>query len=550
MKLYSYQERVLESIVSDPCHSQLISMPTGTGKTITFLSAIKMQGKKCLVLVHRKELLEQTKEKALKIGFLQEDISIISSEDKGEIKLLTIAMVQTLNRNLDKYDPKDVEMMVIDEAHHTISKSYLDIINHFKILEEKKLLLGFTATPMRGDGKALGNIFISQSFKMTLSEATQNGYIVPVHGLRIEMDKSLKDIDQKQGDYDITQLDKVMNCEEVNRLISNKCTNLSRVPAIIFCTSIDHAEKIAKILREQKRKAISVSYKTKTKTLEKILQMLKDGRIDFITNAIKLSEGFDHPAIQTVIIARPTRSPVLYKQMIGRGLRKYPGKYDCMVMEFSGNDEKMMRWEDIDENCTFQSTSKEENLTRERAIQFYKNRFGKDVVVLDVRVSPFKFYECYLRNFESYKKKYLFIYHNDGFLIGNIVKLTAKKGFVFFNIYCSFYIWNCKYKSFYEFGEPYFLFYRHDGWEYERMKQLFIYFCERQPGKGLGKWYPSEEEPMTGFHKSILGNKIKYSARKAEMIIDSIYVKKLIDKYVFSPDQRTPSKIEFNPFNI
>ena len=275
MELYSYQKRVLESIEADPTHSQLISMPTGTGKTITFLSAIKQFDKPCLILVHRQELLTQTYEKALMLGFSEDEIAIITSKEKMEIKKLTIAMVPTLIRNLDRYDPNEIEMVVIDEAHHATAKSYINVLNHFNVFTQKKVLLGFTATPLRGDGKCLGSIFESHSFKMTLQEATQNGYICPVHGLRIEMKKELDTIDTVQGDYDIVALDKVMNCPEINQLIADKSKLMTKWPGIVFCTSIAHAADIAKRMRENGVKAISISYKTKPAKLAKILNNYK-----------------------------------------------------------------------------------------------------------------------------------------------------------------------------------------------------------------------------------------------------------------------------------
>ena len=134
MKLYSYQELAIEAILSDPSHSQLISMPTGTGKTITFLSAAKKLNKKCLILVHREELLQQTLEKAKICGFTSENISLVCADKKEELKDLSIAMVQSLAKNLDRYDPSIVEMMIVDEAHHSTAPSYTKIFEHFRML--------------------------------------------------------------------------------------------------------------------------------------------------------------------------------------------------------------------------------------------------------------------------------------------------------------------------------------------------------------------------------------------------------------------------------
>ena len=547
MELYSYQKTCIQAILNDPHPSQLISMPTGTGKTITFLSAAKEINKKCLILVHREELLNQTFDKAKKIGFSDEEITCISAQEKRQFNKLTIAMVQTLSRNLERYDPSDVEMIIIDEAHHAKANSYMEVLKYFKIIEEKKLMLGFTATPLRGDGKSLGDLFLSHSFKMTLSEATQNGYICPVDGLRIEIKKSLSDIDTSQGDYDVKQLDKVMNCESINNLVAMRCENLNRKPCIIFCTSVDHAKNIASIIRKKGKKAISISYENSKKATTRILNLLKEGRIDFITNAVKLSEGFDHPSISCVIIARPTRSPVLYKQMIGRGLRNSPGKLDCLVMEFCGNDPKMIRWEDIDENCTFQSVNPEKQRNKNEALNIYKNIFkNPNVLILDVRVSPFNFYECRILRLVKYKSEFRFIPGDRGFLVFNFVPANSArengrksdvKGHVNIGYMC---FWKEKFKSFYIWSGG-LLWDSPHGWNTRAMEQQSIHFAESQPGK-LAKWYPSEEERITKQQSVFLKNPERMSARKAEMLIEESAIKWAIKKYWV--EQEMPREID------
>ncbi len=543
IKLFPYQERVLEAIDLDSSHSQLISMPTGTGKTITFLSVAKNRRVPCLILVHREELLHQTREKALLVGFKEEQIAVISAEKKDDFKILNIAMVQTLNRNLEKYAPDSVRMMIVDEAHHSTAASYKSIFSHFRIFEEKKLILGFTATPLRGDSRSLQSVYFSHSFKMTLSEATQQGYICPVHGIRVEIDRSLEDIDSQQGDYDISQLDKIMNCQEINNIVVDRCEHLGKNPSIVFCTSVDHAQILAKMLRKKKRKAISVSYLTPKKTLSKIYEMLKNKKIDFITNAVKLSEGFDFPPIQSIILVRPTRSPVLYKQMIGRGLRNSPDKYDCLVMEFSGNDKNMICWEDIDENCTFQSSNPNERVSREQSLALYKGKFtSPNLKVLDVRISPFEFYECRLRRIEKYKN-YFYMPHIRGFSLFEMRvkrRLDCEPGFNLLGFECC---WKKKYKSFSMYGEPWFLYEKTDGYPMSELKRMLNYYSERQMG-GYGRWYPSENEPINREQKLMLKTNQKLSARKAEMMIEDKSIKKCIEDHFINGEPRGLMEIQ------
>lgn len=535
MELYDYQKKVIECCENDPSHSQLISMPTGTGKTITFLSLARKFNKKTLIIVHREELLKQTYEKAKLCGYAENEVSLIFSEDKQEIKLLTISMVQSLNRNLGKYKPEDVEMIVVDEAHHATASSYKKIFDYFQVFEKLKSLFGFTATPLRGDKDLLSSIFFSHSFKMTLEEATQEGFIVPVSGIRVQVEKSFKDIDTKQGDYDISQLDKVMNCDSMNDLVVEKCKYLNKTPGIIFCTSVNHAEELASRLRKEKRKSISISHKTSKRTCAIIYRMLKDGRIDFITNAIKLSEGFDYPPIQSVILARPTRSPVLYKQMIGRGLRNSEGKLDCHVLEFTSNDEKMMKWEDIDNNATFQAISIENRKTREQAKDKYRQIFNNsNVEILDVRISPFDFYECKVRRILKYKNFY-YVPFSYGFFLCEIREGSKynKSWGKLFDVYGSMFFWEKEYKSFYPWGEPN---YKMNGFQPQIMESILLRFPLYAKVNNLGKWYPSETQKPTRKHKLLAQefglnpNKLT-SARHAEMEIEKKSIQMAIDKF-------------------
>lgn len=530
MKLFAYQEKVLEAVSVDPCHSQLISMPTGTGKTITFLHLAKSLNKRCLILVHREELLNQTYEKAKLCGYAEEEISLVNSEKKGEIRKLTIAMVQSLARNLSKYSPNDLDAIIVDEAHHATAPSYRNIFDHFQVFEQKKQLFGFTATPLRGDKSLLSNIFESHSFKLTLSEATKMGYICPVYGLRIQIDKALDQIETVQGDYDIQALDRIMNCDEVNNIVVEKCKNLRKTPGVIFCTSVDHAHTIASMLRKEGKKAISISYKTPKSTLARIYKMLNKGSVDYITNAVKLSEGFDHPPLQSVIIVRPTRSPVLYKQMIGRGLRKHPGKEDCCVLEFTGSDPSMMRWEDIDENATFQMISKQERISEKEARKQIAQKFGKKIVILDVRLSPFNFYECFLIRLENYKKRFYYMPGKDRFLIFYLVDAEKQvKGYdKYFNVMVWHCVWNKEYEDFSLWTDG-VLFYQYFGYDIPTIERDIIWkYIHVNP---FGKWYPSEEDMITPRQKKILGHDSKHSARKAEFLIEDKCYRKLIEDY-------------------
>jgi len=539
MKLYTYQEKCVEAILNSPSPSQLISMPTGTGKTITFLNALKRINRKSLVIVHRQELLNQTYEKALKIGFNSEDISIISSEKKEKLSKLNIAMIQSLNNILGDIDPGSIEVIVVDEAHHSLAQSYMRVFHYFEILRGDKILLGFTATPLRGDGKSLGSVFKDHVFKMTLQEATQQGYICPVHGLRINLKYDIENIENQGGDYSIKDLDKIVNCPELNEIVSEKCNAVMRLPCIVFCSTVDHANNIRDRLRNKGRRAETISYLNSRSECERILLDLRENKIDYLLNAVKLTEGFDHPPIQTIVIARPTRSPALYKQMIGRGLRLSANKFDCLVIEFSSNDPKMISWDQIDTSATFQCYTDKEKIDIEKAKNIYisKFRIGK-VKVLDVRTSPFSFYECRLLRIEKYRKEFRYIPFDDGFCVYKICPVIHRSkvyGVSGFKCKAFMLCWKNKYKSFscYSYGILWDTEFGYSLPEIEKQIRHYAENCVQNDGgteSSLGRWYPSEEEPMSPYQKLRLPNE-KTNARRAEMIIEDKVICQCIDKF-------------------
>lgn len=539
MKLYSYQQRCLDSITECESTQQLISMPTGTGKTITFLSAIKCLNKSSLILVHRQELLNQTYEKALLLGFAKEEIHIISSERKEKFGRLNIGMIQSLNNSLSSYSPSDIEMIVVDEAHHSLAPSYMKIFDYFKIFDKEKYLLGFTATPLRGDGKSLGSIYTTHSFKMTLQEATKKGYICPVHGIRINIKYDLNSVESQGGDYNSSQLDKVINCDELNELIAQKCSIVMRLPCLIFCSSVDHAKKIKERLLHKGKKAEVISYRNSKAECAEILRKLKDKEIDFLLNAVKLTEGFDHPPIQTIVIARPTRSPALYKQMIGRGLRLSKDKFDCLVIEFGSNDKKMICWDEIDSNSTFQCYSTQELQDEKSALRKFEHKFrSPSIKILEVRISPFSYYECKIQRIVSYKKEFRYLPFEDGFHLFRILPVRNIKGVqkgLCFRMDCYQLFWAEKYKSFscFSYGE---LWKATEAWTLPILEKQIKFFAntsledaDGNPIK-MGRWYPSEEEPMSPSQRLMLEN-CNTNARKAEMLIENKFITKAIEKF-------------------
>jgi superfamily II DNA or RNA helicase len=319
------------------------------GKTITFLAAIKALNRKTLVLAHRNELVRQTKDKALKLGFSEEHIGECSFERKDFDKPLVIGSIQTAIRHLPKLLEADFQCLVIDEAHHAASDTYQELIYHLNFFDGSKYLLGFTATPIRGDHLSLGDTFPDWVYKLSLEDAIRNGYISDIRGVQIAMNADLGGIKKTQGDYTIKDLEREMNTLSKNKIIGK--TYLERAEgkkAIAFCCTVKHARDLTIEMSELPGiKPALITGEMDMTHREQVYTDFKNGVVNVLCSCMVLTEGFDVPDVECILMCRPTASPGLYRQMIGRGLRKHPGKKECLVLEFTSNDRRMLTLEDI-----------------------------------------------------------------------------------------------------------------------------------------------------------------------------------------------------------
>ena len=363
LSLRPYQVSMIEEAldVLDYESTALCIAPTGAGKTI-ILSQI-MQGhlktgqgrsprrKKILVLQHTKELLQQNRDKVA-LWCPKVKTSLFHSEEKDTQGRIVFAMVQTLCRHYKKF-PK-VDLVVIDEAHHAVAKSYLKIVNHLKEKNQDLKILGMTATPNRGDRQGLKSLFKSVTSQIYLSDLIGDGYLVAPRIFTVDagQQKDLRSIlwtqdnpngqsrfinKQQQWDKANTVLtDNLALNEEVIRHWQEKAQGKKTV---VFCSTLHHAKEIRDTFE---RHGIGATHINGEMPTEERLESLRRFELPkgnpheatVITNAAVLTEGWDFPAIECVILLRPMSYEATYVQMIGRGLRSSPGKTDCIVLDF------------------------------------------------------------------------------------------------------------------------------------------------------------------------------------------------------------------------
>jgi ATP-dependent helicase IRC3 len=343
--LRDYQNECLSAIYSRykaGIRRQLTCLPTGSGKTVIFSEFPKFfkMKKQMLVLAHRAELLDQARDKLhnanpdLRIEIEQADRSADPECD------VVVASVPTLGRKgskrLKHLDPDRFFLVVVDEAHHATADTYTRILKYLGVFEKdtRKLLVGFTATPKRGDGEGLDKVFQEIVFSRSLPEMINSGYLSPVAGYRVETEVDLSRVRTRMGDFVVSHLSRAVNVGHRNDIIIDVYKkHLEGKQTLCFCVDVAHAHSVAKAFERADIRAAAVTGDMDMTARSKILEDFNKERINLLANCMVLTEGYDEPSVQGIILARPTKSILLYTQMIGRGTRLHPGKENVTVVD-------------------------------------------------------------------------------------------------------------------------------------------------------------------------------------------------------------------------
>lgn len=239
---------------------------------------------------------------------------------------VVIASVQSIIHRLENFKQDEFDMIIIDEAHHAAAQSYKKIINYFK----PRLLLGFTATPNRGDNVRLDDVFQKIIFQKDLKWAIQNKYLTDIECLRVNIGYDISKVARRMGDFATGELDKAMNTDVLNGAIAEAYEKYAKGQTLIFATSVEHAQNIAKLING----AVAVTADTKNRA--ELIRKFTNREIPCLVNCMIFTEGTDMPLVETVMIARPTSNSSLYTQMVGRGLRLHEGKEKLILIDLVG----------------------------------------------------------------------------------------------------------------------------------------------------------------------------------------------------------------------
>ena len=348
MILRPYQEIAVDDAATalDKHKNTIVVAPTGAGKTIMLSALVGKRfrvGNKVLVLQHRDELVRQNKTKFSRVN---PDIttSIVDGSEKDWSGSTIFSMVQTLSRENNLSNINHFDLVVVDESHHAVADTYMRIINKVKEANNSVEIVGFTATPNRGDKKGLKKVFTNCSHQIEISTLIREGFLVPPKTFVIDVgvQKDLANVRKTVTDFDMSEVEKIMNKRAINEKIVAEWQDKAETrKTVVFCSTINHAQDVCDEFRRANIRAEIVTGATPSEERTQILKDLEHGDVQVVVNVAVLTEGFDAPPISCIVLTRPCSYKSTMVQMIGRGLRtvsqeEYPGliKKDCIVLDF------------------------------------------------------------------------------------------------------------------------------------------------------------------------------------------------------------------------
>jgi len=341
MELRPYQREAREAVEQDWAGEfarTLLVLPTGCGKTFVFCKIIEdmvRAGSRCLILAHRGELLDQAADKLLQATGLRCAVEKAEETCLDSWYRVTVGSVQSLMREkrLERFPAGYFDVIVVDEAHHALSDGYQRVLHHF----EGAKVLGVTATPDRGDMRNLGQYFQHLAYEYTLPRAIKDGYLCPIKAVTIPLKLDLTGVGVQAGDFKSSDIDTALDpylhqiAEEMTQYCADRKT-------VVFLPLVRTSQKFRDILNTQGFRAAEVNGASEDRA--EVLRDFDAGKYDVLCNSMLLTEGWDCPSVDCVVVLRPTKVRSLYCQMVGRGTRLCPGKEELLLLDFLWHTER------------------------------------------------------------------------------------------------------------------------------------------------------------------------------------------------------------------
>lgn len=341
MQLRPYQEEARVKVQQEWKEGRkrtLLVLPTGCGKTIVFSKIIEdrvKMGERVLVLAHRSELLEQASDKLMTATGLGTALEKAENTSIGSWFRVVVGSVQTMQREkrLSQFPPNHFDTIVIDEAHHAISDGYQRVLEHFG----EANVLGVTATPDRGDMRNLGSYFDSLAYEYPLVDAIKSGYLSKITAITIPLELDLSTVSQQAGDFKVSEIGTALDpyLEQIADEMVKQCKDRKTV---VFLPLVKTSQKFRDILNAKGFKAAEVNGESKDRA--EILEDFDKDKYNVLCNSMLLTEGWDCPTVDCVVVLRPTKVRAMYSQMVGRGTRLAPGKENLLLLDFLWHTER------------------------------------------------------------------------------------------------------------------------------------------------------------------------------------------------------------------
>ncbi len=341
MELRPYQQAAKAAVLDEwdrGVDKTLLVLPTGTGKTIVFSAVTEeavRRGGRVLILAHRGELLEQAADKLEKSTGLRSSLEKAESSCLGSWYRVAVGSVQSLQRpsRLDRFAPDYFNTIIIDEAHHCLSDGYQRVLEHFSAAK----VLGVTATPDRGDMRSLGQYFETLAYEYTLVQAIRDGYLSPIKALTVPLRLDLSSVGVQNGDFKVGDLGTALD-PYLDAIADEMLKNCADRKTVVFLPLVKTSQKFRDILNAKGFRAAEVNGESDDRA--EVLRDFEAGRYNVLCNSMLLTEGWDCPSVDCVIVLRPTKIRSLYSQMVGRGTRLYPGKDHLLLLDFLWHTER------------------------------------------------------------------------------------------------------------------------------------------------------------------------------------------------------------------
>jgi superfamily II DNA or RNA helicase len=352
LKLRGYQTEALDAIdakLATGLNRVAVVLPTGMGKTVIFSHLIAREtakAKRVVVLVHRDELAEQA---ASKVRSVAPGVTVgIVKAERNEIDAqVLVCSVQTLARENRRAMIEGVGVVIVDECHHAIARTWMDVLRHFGAFPAEGEIatpaIGFTATLQRGDSIGLGDVWEDIAYERDIMYGIEHGFLSDVRAQMVTLDGfDLATIAKTRGDYQEGRLgDALISVNAGEHVAAAYREHASKEDgtlrrAILFAPTVASAFHFSGAMEEDGIRVATITGETPKEERELAYKLFENGDLDVLSNCMVLTEGFDAPWAEVAIVARPTQSAPLYTQMVGRVLRPFPGKDEALVLDVVG----------------------------------------------------------------------------------------------------------------------------------------------------------------------------------------------------------------------